>query len=45
VAGIIRTGAGSYDSAFTLSAVLCFCAAVAVLGIGAGRRSPRPVAA
>jgi sugar phosphate permease len=45
VAGVIRTGSGSYDAAFTLSAVLCFCAAVAVLGIGAKGRSRRPVPA
>jgi len=39
VAGVIRTDAGSYDPAFTLSALLCFCAAVAVFGIGAQRRT------
>jgi predicted MFS family arabinose efflux permease len=38
-AGVIRTASGSYDSAFTTSAVLCLVAAVAVLGIGAGRRA------
>jgi sugar phosphate permease len=38
VAGIIRTAYGSYDSAFDLSAVLCLCAAFAVLWIGLGRR-------
>lgn len=39
VAGLIRTASGTYDSAFTLSAVLCLIAAVAVLTIGYGRRS------
>ena len=39
VAGLIRTNSGSYDSAFTLSAVLCLIAAVAVLTIGYGRRA------
>jgi len=41
VAGIIRTDSGSYNEAFTLSAILCFCAAIAVLGISAKSRSPR----
>jgi predicted MFS family arabinose efflux permease len=38
VAGVIRTAYGSYNSAFDLSAVLCLCAAVAVLSIGLRRR-------
>jgi sugar phosphate permease len=42
VAGIIRTHFGSYDSAFTLSAILCLASAVAVLGIrGARTRTPK----
>ncbi len=40
-AGLIRTGTGRYDGAFVVSAVLCFVAAIAVLGIG--RRYARPV--
>ena len=45
IAGIIRTDSGSYNEAFTLAAILCFCAAVAVLGISVKGRSPRAVPA
>jgi sugar phosphate permease len=42
VAGVIRTHFGSYDNAFTLSAVLCLISAIAVLAIrGARTRTPR----
>ena len=43
VAGVIRTDAGNYDSAFILSGILCVIAAVMVLFIG--RTSPIPAAA
>ncbi|MBV8355006.1 MAG: MFS transporter, partial [Candidatus Eremiobacteraeota bacterium] len=39
VAGVIRTTSGTYTGAFDLSASLCFVAALAVLGIGLGRRA------
>jgi predicted MFS family arabinose efflux permease len=42
IAGSVRTGTGSYFSAFTFSGVLCLIACVLALGIGARRRS-RPV--
>jgi sugar phosphate permease len=46
IAGVIRTTQGSYDSAFTLSAILCILAAFASLTIGMGRRTAlRPAAA
>jgi sugar phosphate permease len=37
VAGVIRTNTGSYDNAFTLSAILCLVSAIAVLGIRGAR--------
>ncbi len=40
IAGLIRTGSGSYDGAFTLSAGLCLVSAFAVLAIRAGRGTP-----
>jgi hypothetical protein len=43
LAGLIRTGTGSYDSAFILSGVLCLIAAVMVLF--AGRAAPFTAAA
>ncbi len=39
VAGIIRTGTGSYDSTFQLYGAICIVGAIASLGIGAGRRT------
>jgi sugar phosphate permease len=45
IAGLIRTAQGSYDTAFTLSAVLCIVAAVVALTIGRGRRAPQPAPA
>jgi sugar phosphate permease len=39
VAGFIRTTQGSYDRAFMLSALLCFIAALMVLGVGRGKRA------
>lgn len=44
VAGVIRTGWGSYNPAFTFSATLCFVAAALALSIGIGRSSAEPVA-
>jgi len=41
VAGMIRTTSGAYTGAFYLSAILCLASAVAVLGIRAGRRTPK----
>jgi predicted MFS family arabinose efflux permease len=43
-AGLIRTDTGSYDSAFTSSAILCLIAALAVFGINAGARRAKPAA-
>ena len=43
LAGIIRTDAGSYDSAFVLSGILCMVAAAMVLFVG--RPQPQSVAA
>jgi predicted MFS family arabinose efflux permease len=45
VAGAIRTDAGSYDSAFVLSGVLCMLAAVMVLFIGRTATAPVPAVA
>ncbi|HXF35123.1 MAG TPA: MFS transporter [Candidatus Acidoferrales bacterium] len=42
VAGVVRTDLGSYNDAFSLSAGLCFVAALAALGIGL--RRPRVAA-
>ncbi len=41
VAGIIRTTSGTYAGAFDLSAILCLVSALAVLGIQAGRSTPK----
>jgi sugar phosphate permease len=41
VAGIMRTSSGTYTGSFDLSAVLCLVSAVAVLGIRAGRSTPK----
>jgi sugar phosphate permease len=41
VAGMMRTSSGTYDGAFDLSAILCLVSAVAVLGIRAGRSTPK----
>ena len=41
VAGIIRTNSGSYSPSFDLYGALCIVAAIAALGIGAGRRTRR----
>jgi predicted MFS family arabinose efflux permease len=44
-AGLIRTSTGSYDTAFSTSALLCMIAAVAVLKINAGARRAKRIAA
>ena len=41
LAGIIRTNTGSYAPSFDLYGALCIVAAIAALGIGAGRRTRR----
>jgi len=45
VAGVIRTGTGTYFGAFTSSAILCVIAALLSLGIGAQRRRREPAEA
>ena len=45
ITGIIRTATGSYTSTFDVFGAACMVAAIASLGIGAGRRTRRePVA-
>jgi sugar phosphate permease len=44
IAGLIRTGTGSYDSAFIASGLLCMIAAVMVLFVGRTAAAPIPTA-
>jgi len=45
LAGIIRTSAGTYDSAFVLSGMMCLVAAIMVLFVGRTSPQPAPAAA